>query len=177
MTATHQDAPPAYTVEPDGTVQINAAGAALQAQHTVIAAQFRELLCGWARAEVAALFVRHPSVLAFDLHLSLSWEYDDSGGCFLSGTCTVGSVRLDPAIPQIDEFLEDGEPDAEVAAEILESELDGIRHDLARVILGEDDSNDRRETYQRADMLTLLGPHLNASLQAPATAAESSPSL
>lgn len=174
MTALHQDAPPAYTVDLDGTVRINAAGAALRAQHAVVDAQFRELARGWARAEVAALFVRHPSVLAFDLDLSLNWEYNDSGGCYQSGWCTVGNVCLDPASPQIDEFLKDGEPDAEEAAGVLECELHLLRHDLAMVILGDDDCDERRETYRRGEMLALLGLHSSESPPSSAVVAEPS---
>lgn len=176
MTAAHLKAPPAYVVDADGTVQVNAAGAALKAQRAAIAAQFRQLMRGWARAEIAALFVRHPSVLAFDLHLRSDWEYDDSGGCFSSGSCTVENVQLDAGSPRIDEFLEDGEPQADLAAAILESELEEKHHDLAMVILGEDGSDDRRETYHRADMLALIGFHPGTAPPSPAGATEPSPS-
>ena len=175
MTATRQDAAPAYSIDPDGEVEVNAAGAALLKQYSLISDQFRKLQSNWARAVIASLFVRHPSVLALDLHLSSSWEYDDAGGGYLSGSCTVSDVHLDPACPQVAEFLEEGEPDADVAADVLEEDLRDISHDLALALLGEDGSDDCRETFQRQETLALFG--LNSSESTSPATAEPIPSL
>ncbi|ASI68604.1 hypothetical protein BA022_08555 [Diaphorobacter nitroreducens] len=157
MTAQSQEASPAYSVTPDGTVRINAAGAALEVQYADISAQFGKLQHNWTQAEIAALFVRHPSVRSFDLRLSSSWEYDDSGGCYLSGSCTIDNVCLDPASAQIGEFLEGQAPDTGLAAEVLERELDDTGHDLALVLLREEGSDALCLGCQREETLATLG--------------------
>lgn len=176
MTASPHDASPAYGIAQDGTVQLNETGLALEAQYRAIAPRYEALQSNWAQAEIAALFVRHPSVLAIDLQLSASWEYDDSGGHYLSGSCRVDEVCLDAACPQVEEFMDGGEPDVGEAAAQLESELDDVSHDLALVLLHKDGSEDRRLTCKREEVLAQFGQTSNVPAPAPATTGTPSPS-
>jgi len=176
MTASLHEASPAYGIAPDGTVQLNEAGLALESQYRAIAPRYEALQRSWTLAEIAALFVRHPSVLAFDLHLLASWEYDDSGGHYLSGSYRVDDVCLDAACPQVEEFVDGGEPDAQQAAAQLESELYDVGHELALVLLREDGAGDRQLTCKREEMLAQFGQTSNASAPAPTTTGTPTPS-
>ena len=91
------------------------------------------------------------------LNVFSSWEYDDAGKHYLSGSCLVKDVCLDPASPQIEEFMDDGKPDSELAAEVLESELDDTNHDLALELLGEDGIEDRLLPCKRGEVLAQFG--------------------
>lgn len=175
MTASLHEESPAYCIAPDGTVRPNEAGLALEAQYRAIGPQYEALQHSWAQAEIAALFVRHPSVLAVDLHVFASWEYDDTGGHYLSGSCRVDNACLDEACPQVAEFMDGGEPDAEQAAAQLESELYDVGHELALVLLREDGADDRWLTCKRDEMLAQFGKASTAP--APAPTATGTPNL
>lgn len=157
MTANPHDASPAYGIAPDGTVELNAAGQALVAQYHVTKSRFDALQRSWAQAEIAALFVRHPAVRIVVLNVFSSWEYDDAGEHYLRGSCLVKDVCLDPDSPQIEEFMDDGKPDSELAAEVLESELDDTNHDLALELLGADGIEDRLLPCKREEVLAQFG--------------------
>ncbi len=153
MSALQHAAPPAYQVDENGRIRPNEAGQALLVQHRAVKAQIEVLNRSWCNATLAVLFVHHPWVEALTLRISSSWEYDDSGGCYRSGSCRVQALDIAPGMKLPEEILQDGYVDQALAAEMLTDMLNDDSGDLALLLLEEDESEDRTLSFKRAEVL------------------------
>lgn len=169
MTDNPHEASPACVVSEDGAVEFNQAAHALVTQNNDLKLRHDALKLSCGQAQVAALFMRHPSLVSMTLRLSTSWEYDDSGGFHLIGSCLVENVRIDTFYEPPEAILNSGRPDTDLAALQFTDELDDEAPDLALALLGEDRSEDRVLTFQREELLRQLG--LPSAQEGPATQA------
>ncbi len=171
MTANLNGTTPAYILSEGGTVLLNEAGQAVNAQYLALKSQYDGLNRSWCEAQLAALFVRHPWLAAITLRVSKSWEYDDAGGYYFSGCCRVENVAIEASCEPLEAYRDDGTLDLDLAASGLEVELDHKAPDLALLLLGEDASEERELSFEREALLSRF--RLPSTGEAPAPAEHS----
>lgn len=152
-TVAHAEAAPAYDVDAGGSVRLNDAGQSLRTQYEALKTQVEALDRSWCDALLASLFVRHPWLQSLTMTAGSSWEYDDSGGCYLSGFCRVDSVCFVASVALPQDVLDEGTADHDLAADLLGDALDDEGADLALTLLREDRSEDRVFTFEREPLL------------------------
>lgn len=152
-TVAHAEATPAYRVDAAGNIRLNDAGQSLRTQYEAFKTQVEALDRSWCDAVLASLFVRHPWLQSLTMTAGTSWEYDDSGGCYLSGFCRIDTVSFVASITLPEYVLDEGAADHTLAADLLGDTLDDEAPDLALMLLGEDRSEDRVFTFERESLL------------------------
>lgn len=144
MTASPCETAPAYLVDDDGMLHLNEAAKALTAA----------LERSWGFAHVAALFVRHASLITITLRLSTRWrECEESGARYLAGKCLVENATLTPSCARSEGLFAGSEASADMLAGLTEELDDATLDHLAIILIGEKTPRDRTMVFHRAEIL------------------------
>lgn len=118
-----------YVVDADGQLALTDQGDRLEALRRRVDELGRALDRSYVGACWAGLFATHGWLDRLAVRISASHEYDDEGGTYRSFSSTVDDVLFRPGTLVPQDLLCDGQPDAELAAELLEDDLNELAAD------------------------------------------------
>ncbi|API73564.1 hypothetical protein [Ralstonia pseudosolanacearum] len=148
-------AQPDYLVS-DGRLQLNEAGQAFNELRARIEHEAAQLDRSWAGAFLASILIAEPWLAAFDLNITVSHEYDDQGGTFLSYSSAVSEVRTVEGVTLPDTMVDDGAFDEDLAANYLTEQFDACERDIYVTFRDDDDSQELKIEVRREPIASLL---------------------
>ncbi|MBS2132062.1 hypothetical protein KEX41_28150 (plasmid) [Burkholderia thailandensis] len=147
----------AWTVT-DGDLMLNSSGHRLNAHFERVLIEQRRLSQSWAGAFLAALLIRHPWLDSVTLQFRVSFEYDDAGGSFRSFSAMVTDLHVVSGASFPQELTGDGQFDTDLAAAVIEADIDAFEQELYAALVEDDTNDDLAVVIARASIAHLLGP-------------------
>lgn len=138
-----------------GSLALNAAGRDLTERMSETNRAMERLNRSWIGAFIAALFVDRPWLASFRLTIGASYEFDDSGGTYLSYWSAVSEVAGVDSCPTPAALCGHGALDADLVAEELRGAIECHERTFLEIVRG-DGGGTATLTFRRCALAGLL---------------------
>ncbi|WP_406625354.1 hypothetical protein [Acidovorax sp. SDU_ACID1] len=146
-----------YLLHQDGHIHPNALCESMEQRYRAVKAERGRMWRGHAALLLARAFRMHPWLAEFRLCITVSYEYDDSGGYYRTMSLRAEAAERLPSVPLPREAFPGGEWDGDMAQAHVESMLDDDSYNLYEALASDPASNDDLALHlERARIAPLL---------------------
>ncbi|PND33815.1 hypothetical protein C1I89_05995 [Achromobacter pulmonis] len=146
-----------YLLHQDGHIRPNALCEGVEQRYRAAKTERDRMWRGHAALLLAQAFRTHPWLAAFRLCITVSFEYDDSGGYYRTMYLSAEAAERSPSGPLPGDEFPDGEWNSDQAQVLVESMLEDDCYDIYEALASDPASNDDLTLHlERARIAPLL---------------------